>query len=496
MAVAVTHTPGPRPGTESAVKAGAAVLAVAIVLATAVGANPVVLGVPVACLLILASIHRWLLQWRTLIALVFLVILFIPMKRYALLPGALPIKIEPYRVLIAMLACGWIGTLLIDPAMRLRRTGLEWPLLGFGLAVVASVAANVGRVSYLEVGDVVIKKLTFIASFVLMVYLVATVVTSRRDLDMLIRVLVLGGVVVTLFALYEGRSGVNYFDRLGTILPPLRLDQPVILNATDIYGRGGRLRVFASAEHPIALSATLAMLVPLGIYLAKRDGGWRWWIATGLLAVGVVSTVSRTGVLMLFVIGIAYTVIKPRDVWRALPMLVPLLVAMNLVVPGALGGLKSAFFPPGGLVAEQQYGAGQYGSGRLADLGPGLAEWRQRPVLGQGYGTRISDLDDPRQNAGILDNQWLGALLETGILGAGLLLWLFLRTIRRLGHMGRLDGSAHGWLLASLAASLAGFAAGMFTFDAFNFTQVTFLAFIFVGLAVAALRLDSPPGVR
>jgi len=299
--------------------------------------------------------------------------------------------------------------------------------------------------------------------------------------------------VVAVFALYEGRSGVNYFDRLGTIIPPLKFVQPVVLNATDIYGRGGRLRVFASAEHPIALSAALAMLVPLAIYLAKRDGGWRWWVATGVLTVGVVATVSRTGILMLFAIGIAYAVIKPRDVWRALPMLLPLLVAMNLLVPGALGGLRSAFFPPGGLVAEQQYGEGQYGSGRLADLGPGLAEWRQQPVFGQGYGTRISDLGDPRQNAGILDNQWLGTLLETGILGAGLLLWLFLRTVRRLGRMGRRDDSAHSWLLAGLAAALAAFTAGMFTFDAFNFTQVTFLAFIFVGLAVAALRVDPHP---
>jgi O-antigen ligase len=316
-------------------------------------------------------------------------------------------------------------------------------------------------------------------------------VTRRRDLDLLIRVLVLGGVVVTVLALYEGRTGVNYFDRLGTIFPPLRLDQPVILNETDLGGRGGRLRVFASAEHPIALSAALAMLVPLGIYLAKRDGDWRWWVATGLMVVGVISTVSRTGVLMLVAIGIAYACMKPREVWRALPMLLPLLVAMNLLVPGALGGLKSAFFPPGGLVAEQQYGEGEYGSGRIADLGPGLAEWRKQPIFGQGYGTRISDLDDPRQNAGILDNQWLGSLLETGILGAGLLLWLFMRTVRRLGRMARRDDSAHGWLLAGLAAAIAGFAAGMFTFDAFNFTQVTFLAFIFIGLAVAALRPEA-----
>ena len=36
--------------------------------------------------------------------------------------------------------------------------------------------------------------------------------------------------------------------------------------------------------------------------------------------------------------------------------------------------------------------------------------------------------------------------------------------------------------MAALAASLAAFAVGMLTFDAFSFIQVTFLAFILLGL--------------
>ena len=35
---------------------------------------------------------------------------------------------------------------------------------------------------------------------------------------------------------------------------------------------------------------------------------------------------------------------------------------------------------------------------------------------------------------------------------------------------------------------MTAYAVGMFTFDAFNFYQVTFLAFIFLGLGVAALQ--------
>jgi O-antigen ligase len=479
---------GAVPDRERAVRLLAAVVAVSVLLGGAAGVNPVLLCLPVAVGAWFAVIQAWLLQWRTLIALIFLVILLIPMKRYAFLPGSLPVQIEPYRLIIGGVALGWVATLMVEPHMRVRRTGLEWPLLGFFTAVMLSDAVNIGRVGYLGVGGEVIKKVTFLLSFVVMVYLISSVVTRRRDLEMLIRVLVIGGAFVAVCGLYESRTGVNLFDKIHSIFPPLKLERPVTLNAGDYGGRGGRLRVFASAEHPIALSAALAMLVPLAIYLAKRDRRWYWWAATAVMVLGVVSTVSRTGITMMLSIFVVYLIVKPASTRRALPLLLPLIVAMHVAVPGAIGGLKSAFFPPGGVVAEQQYGEGTRGSGRIADLGPGLAEWRQRPWFGQGYATRISDLDDPRHNAGILDNQWLGTLLETGIIGAGLLLWLFCRAIRRLSRLGRRDDTAHGWLLVGLAASLTAFCVGMITFDAFNFTQVTFLAFIYLGLAVAALN--------
>jgi hypothetical protein len=475
------------PNRERILKLLAALVAVAVLLGTIAGVNPLVLTVPVAVGAVVASIQAWLFRWSTLIAVIFLVILLIPMKRYALLPGALPIQIEPYRILIGAVAAGWFASLLVERHMKIRRTGLEVPLLGFVLAVLISVLANSERVAYLGVSGEVVKKVTFLLSFVVMVYLISSVITRRRELEMLIRVLVFGGAIVAVCSLYESRTGVNVFDKLHSIFPPLRLEKPVVLNAGDDGGRGGRLRVFASAEHPIALSAALAMLFPLAIYLAKRDGRKLWWFCATVLVLGVVSTVSRTGITMMVSIFIVYWICKPQSTRRALPALIPLLLVMHVAVPGAVGGLKSAFFPPGGVVAEQQYGAGTRGSGRLADIGPGLAEWRARPFFGQGFATRISDLDDPRHNAGILDNQWLGTLLETGALGCGMLLWLFCRAIRRLSRLAKREDSAHGWLLAGLAASLTAYCVGMFTFDAFNFFQVTFLAFIFLGLGVSAL---------
>ena len=137
------------------------------------------------------------------------------------------------------------------------------------------------------------------------------------------------------------------------------------------------------------------------------------------------------------------------------------------------------------------------GSGRLADLGPSLSEWSRTPFFGQGFGTRVVSTElgpggkvDPNA-AQILDDQWLGSLLEMGAVGVLALLWLFARAIRRLARTARSDPGPDGWLATALAAALAAFAVGMLTFDAFAFIQVTFLAFIMFGFMAVVTRDES-----
>jgi len=173
------------------------------------------------------------------------------------------------------------------------------------------------------------------------------------------------------------------------------------------------------------------------------------------------------------------------------PALIPALIVIKLVLPGTLGAIKNSFMPAGGLVAEQQSMPGASGSGRLADLGPALQEWKQTPLVGQGFGTRVVDANVRGPRANILDNEWLGTLLEIGALGFFGWLWFFARVVRRLGKEAKEDDSERGWLLVSIAASVAAFAVGMFTYDAFSFIQVTFLMFVLVGLG-ASLSAERP----
>jgi O-antigen ligase len=132
----------------------------------------------------------------------------------------------------------------------------------------------------------------------------------------------------------------------------------------------------------------------------------------------------------------------------------------------------------------------QLANNRLADIGPSLEELATyNPLLGEGYGTRVTGFDEKYVNASILDDQWLKTLLEIGFLGVVAWLWLFTRVVKRLVRASRDDDSADSWLYTGLAASLLALAVSMLTFDMFSFIQVTFLLYILFGLSAAALGL-------
>jgi O-antigen ligase len=344
------------------------------------------------------------------------------------------------------------------------------------------------------------KELMFFLSFVLVLYLIASVIRRLDEVEYLAKVLVGGGAVVALFAIIEGRTGFNVFNHLSKVMP-------FLIDQGDVGGyiRVGTAatRVFGSAQHPIALSAALVMLIPLSLYLARRYRQRRWWLCALLLVAACAATVSRTGIVMLAVTGLVFLWLRPRETRRMWPLLLLAPVAIHFALPGTLGAIKNSFMPTGGLLAEQQVQPGTGGSGRLADLGPGIQQWKRQPLLGEGYGTRVVDAAtvgtsvptapglDP--NVRILDDQWLGTLIETGIVGFFGWLWFFVRVLRRFGGEAKRDDSERGWLLASITAAVAAYAVGMVTYDAFAFIQVTFLMFILVGLGSALLAERPTP---
>jgi O-antigen ligase/polysaccharide polymerase Wzy-like membrane protein len=483
---AAAAAPMPRSGGERALwiylgLGGTAVLGAAAVDAPA----NMLLGV-LTVGLVIVSYQRVLLAWRTLFAAILLVIMFIPIRRYTV-GGSLPIELEPYRIVIGVVLACWLCAVAADPSVRIRKTGLEWPIAAVLVVMLLSLMANIGRVN--AASDIVIKQFSFFLSYLILVYFIVSVIRSRDKVDALVRLLVGGGAIVALLSLIEWRTGTNLFNWYGRVMPFLHY---VDEGLPPVRGSGVRAR--GSAQHSIALSAALVVLIPLAVYLYRRDKRLIWLGCAGVLTLGALSTGSRTGTTMLIALLVSFLCIKPRDTVRLLPMLLPLMVVIQVVMPGTLGTMKS-LLNPSYVIKEQSYDEGG-GAGRVADLGPALARWSQQPFLGSGFGTKIAD---PNAQAGsdqqILDDQWLGSLLEIGAFGVLALLWLYIRAIRRLTRHARSDTSPEGWLAAGLAAALISFIVGMLTFDAFAFVQVTFLSFIVLALgSVITMPAEPEPG--
>jgi O-antigen ligase/polysaccharide polymerase Wzy-like membrane protein len=474
--------PGISARTERLVWLGVAFLVLLLIgtAATRVQAT-VTLGAITTGLVVVAS-RRFLLAWPTLLGTIILVILFIPVRRYTL-GGGFPFQLEPYRVLIAGVAFMWLSSLAIDPQTRFRRTGLEAPLILFAVAIVASLATNLGRASSLS-GDV-IRMVSVWAGFFCLMYLAAGTIKTRKQLDVMLMLLVGGGAIVAVCALFEWKNGRNLFNDLERFVPLLDLNQGAISESLE---RGGAVRAYASSQHAIALGAMLVMMLPLALYLFKRTNRKEWLGCALLLVMGALATTSRTAIVMLIVCFAVFLWLKRADTIRMLPLLLPLVVVLQVAMPGSLGTMKAIFFPKEGLVQEEQEGEGT-GTGRVADLGPSLEEWGRQPVFGQGFGTRLTSHFDHVTNARILDDQWLSSLLETGAVGVGALLWLIIRAIRRLKLLAKNDDSDYGWLMTALCAAIYAFAVGMLTYDAFSFIQVTFFLFLLLGLSSVAIAL-------
>jgi O-antigen ligase len=466
----------------SALVAVSLMIATICIISASVFANRVQLGAAVGFTLVAAAtlVDKPVLPWSVLLSGLILVILFIPIKRYQM-GGELPFDLEPYRLYTGFLVLAWLVALLVDGRARVRASGFEGPIALIGVGTLASDLVNADRIGALGIQADVIKGLIFLASFFLVLYMIVSLITTRASFDMLVMTLVGGGTVVAGFAVLEARTRYNVFEHLETLVPFLRYVNDVEFASL----RGGELRVFASSQYPIALGAMFVMLVPLALYLAL-SGRHRWWLAVAALSVATLSTRSRTPVVMALVVVLVFLWLRPRAVRRLWPLLIPALVVAQFSLPGTIGTLRGAFFPEGGLIAEQSLDRGMYGGNRLADLDVAGEQFANRPLLGQGYSTRRVDTGDAESE--ILDNQWLKSLLETGVIGVLAWIWLFLLVILRLGRHARSHEDDSGWLATGIAASVTAFAVGMFFYDSFSFIQVTFVLFILIGLAAALLN--------
>jgi hypothetical protein len=422
------------------------------------------------------------IEWRWLVGFLLLVLLFVPPRRYAF-AVSLPFELDPYRLLVIGLVVALLLSALSDERLRLRTSGLDAPLLLFAVGVFGSLAANPERFAAYE--SEVVKTLSSLVSLFIVFYLVVNLIRTRAACETVLSILVVGGAVLAVLAVMEHMAGWTPFIGLDRYVPFIQSTDPTDLRLI----RDGAARSFGSAEHPIALGALLAMLAPVAAALAVQRRKPIWVACLALLVIGSFATVSRTAVLMLFSWALLLLALRWAEMKRFIPLALASVALINFLMPGTLGSLRANLNPAG--IIEEQSGLAdrQQAAGRVADLGPSFEEFRERPLLGKGVGTRI--VLGERANARLLDNQWLGTLLDAGLVGIIGLAWLFGRFMVRVS-VASLRTGTDGVLLAGLAASVFSYTVGMFTYDSLSFTQATVVLFVLLGIGSSLVLAREP----
>ncbi len=428
--------------------------------------------------------HRRILSWRILSLGFVVATMLIPARAYRL-PISLPFQMEPYRIAILLFA----AVLLVQRATTGRilheRPRFAVLLLGVMGTSLFSAAANAAFIHDAGLMSDVVGAVLSLLVVGLGFWVVVLTIRSMDDVHCLLMLLVTAGVVVAVFAAVEAWTGFNVFTHLGSVLP-FRFT-----GEAEPFLRQGRIRAVASGQHPLALAAEMAMLVPIAAYMAVR-GTWPgtargrqmvWGSAGLVLVVGMLAAGSRTGIVVLFVAIVVCVRLRPASA-RAMWAIVPVVVVGALLAPSSVASVVEAFSPSKGLIAEQNASAGGRGSGRLADISPAFSTIGDRPLFGRGFGTRRTEAGQKAaEGPQILDNQYLSRAIDTGVLGLLSVLALVLVPLGAMWRVARRRTGERADLAALLTCILAAYAVSLFFYDGFAFFQpmLTFLMLLAIG---------------
>ena len=419
---------------------------------------------------------------RPIVALVvatFAALLLIP-ERYTV-PLSARFGLRPYQILLVAVAA--IVTLQFR---RGRPVTVGRPAcVASVLVAVAAVSTVVNQDQLSEAAFLDACRLTVLMVFyTTLAVAVALVATSPRRRRNLLGVLVTLVAISALFAIRESTTAepIRLDPTPPGLVEELNANEPVDETPSSVT-RNGVVRPAGLAANPLELSAVMALGAPFAAYLVLSARSWlarSWFLACGLLiAVCLVLSISRTAVLTVAtMLAIAFVANLRR----------PSQIVVGMVAVAAVGWIVTVLVPH-----SVDALIGQLGKDATED--PSLATRVQdyeelnlllgpHPWLGRGPDAVSSYV--ARDASGlILDNQYLLAIADTGVVGLIVLLAVLTSAALAAARLARTATAERGLFLAALCA-VAAFAVMCATFDVMRFAQATSIFMIVVGLASVA----------
>lgn len=298
------------------------------------------------------------------------------------------------------------------------------------------------------------------------------VADRERLLTMLRRVALIGALMATL-GLVQFWSGLSLVSSI--YIPGLTADT----GFDNVQTRAGFTRAAATASHPLEYGTVLCMSLPIAIALALNDvqrSRIARWYPVAVISAAALLSISRSALIGV-IAGVAILALS----WsraariRAVIVAVAALVVTYLFVPGMVGTIRGLFV---GL------GEDTSAASRTSSYAVALEMAGRTSLVGRGFGTFLPEYR-------ILDNQYLGMLIEIGTIGliaflamivTGLACCLLARRKFRDPLLRHLSYA----VFASLTAGAITFA----FFDALTFPMAAVFMFFLLGISGAIWKMS------
>jgi polysaccharide biosynthesis protein PslJ len=389
-----------------------------------------------------------------------------------LIVGPLGAAGTPAEIVGVCLFAGWLVMFTSNPSLvRGVRQPVRWLLWAFVIAVTLSYIAANSRSMMPDESRSADAALLLVAAWAGILLTTMDLIRSRDRLDVLLRRLVFAGGALATLGLLQFVTKQPFTDYIQ--IPGLQENQSLV----SIYGRNGLARPAGTAVHPIEFGAALTMILPLALHYAMTDTyrhAVRRWYPVLAIGLAVPISISRSAVVStIIVLCFVLPTWSATMRRRAYAAILALGAAVFVAVPGLIGTIAQLFT---GISADSS------AQSRTGSFSVAFEFIERAPLFGRGFLTFL-----PAYR--ILDDQYLGLLIDTGIVGMMAFLGLLvagvvsaLRTRRR--AIEAADASLGIALAASTASALASFA----FFDAFSFPMAASCIFLILGTVGALTR--------
>ncbi|MFQ4147837.1 O-antigen ligase family protein [Arthrobacter sp. LAPM80] len=304
-------------------------------------------------------------------------------------------------------------------------------------------------------------------------------IDSRERFLVLLRRTSLAGGLYAALGLMQFFTGLNIVDSIQ--IPGLASG-----GTGGVDTRGDFVRPESTARHALEYAAVLSMVLPIALTMAIGESRKRMiirWFPTAAILMAAFLSVTRSALLgivavLLVLIPTWEPAVKKMALWAACGGA----VVMYALVPGLSGTILGMFSGNDPSVDSR--------TDSYSVIGGYL---RVSPLFGRGLGTM-----GPQYR--IFDNQYIGFLIETGVIGTAAFAMLVLTAMVTTFLRRRAPDPLIGALGPALSAAvLAGALLSAF-FDSFHFPQAVGMLFLMIGLSgghwnlrqTVPAELDSP----